>query len=232
MKRKAAKITGQAYAKDTEQPVYTISQNAHTNSAFIADYEDENSNSNGVASFENTDIGEIKKPTKKDSQEDKSTTGKEAGVQLKKSINLLHCTAIMIAVTGHSSVFISSSAILKTTGSIGISLVVWLVGGLINLMLALCFAELGTMLPKAGGPYAYVMRVFGPMPGFLTMWGYVVLIAGPFWAFLAYTAALYIIKPVFPDCDAPSQAVKLLAGWIMSRDLFIHSFIHTSARRL
>ena len=74
------------------------------------------------------------------------------------------------------------------------------------------------MLPQAGGPYAYVLRTFGPLPGFLIMWGYVVLIAGPFWAFLAYTAALYIVKPVFPDCqpDQVDTAVKLLAGWIMS----------------
>lgn len=137
--------------------------------------------------------------------------------QLKKSINLLHCTAIMVAVTGHSSIFISPASILGVTGSIGASLIVWLIGGLINMGLALCFAELGTMLPKAGGPYAYVLRTFGPLPGFLIMWGYVVLIAGPFWAFLAYTAALYIVKPVFPDCrpEDVDTGIKLLAGWIM-----------------
>ena len=74
------------------------------------------------------------------------------------------------------------------------------------------------MMPQAGGPYAYVLKTFGPLPGFLIMWGYVVLIAGPFWAFLAYTAALYIVKPVFPDCQPKEveTAVKLLAGWIMS----------------
>ncbi|XP_070187366.1 Y+L amino acid transporter 2-like, partial [Littorina saxatilis] len=137
--------------------------------------------------------------------------------QLKKSINLLTCTAIMVAVTGHSSIFISPASILRLTGSIGASLVVWLIGGLINLGLALCFAELGTMMPQAGGPYAYVLKTFGPLPGFLIMWGYVVLIAGPFWAFLAYTAALYIVKLVFPDCssDTVETATKVLAGWIM-----------------
>ncbi|KAL5020906.1 hypothetical protein ScPMuIL_000061 [Solemya velum] len=219
MKRKGAKINGQTYTQDSGPAIYTISQDSHTNPAFIADDDDSCSNSSGIASCEDAEVGKTSKQTQIDSQtakeKDKSTSGNETGVQLKKSINLLHCTAIMIAVTGHSSVFISSSAILKTTGSIGTSLIVWLVGGLINLMLALCFAELGTMLPHAGGPYAYVMRVFGPLPGFLIMWGYVVLIAGPFWAFLAYTASLYIIKPIFPDCEAPDGAVKLLAGWIM-----------------
>ncbi|BFZ23600.1 hypothetical protein BsWGS_26639 [Bradybaena similaris] len=138
-------------------------------------------------------------------------------VEMKKSINLLHCTAIMVAVTGHSSIFVSPSFILNLSGSVGATLVVWLIGGLINLGMALCFAELGTMFPKAGGPYSYTMKSFGPLMGFLIMWGYTVLIAGPFWAFLAYTAALYIVKPVFPNCTTGQidTAVNLLAGWIM-----------------
>ncbi|KAL8574594.1 hypothetical protein ACOMHN_061594 [Nucella lapillus] len=74
------------------------------------------------------------------------------------------------------------------------------------------------MIPESGGPYAYVLKTFGPLPGFLFLWGYVVLIVGPFWAFLAYTAALYIVKPVFSDChnDGMDLAVKLLAAWIIS----------------
>jgi amino acid transporter len=76
------------------------------------------------------------------------------------------------------------------------------------------------MLPSAGGPYAYVMKTFGPLPGFLVLWGYMVLISGPFWAFLSYTAALYIFQPFFPDCEAPDNAVKILAGWIMGKLIY------------
>lgn len=121
-------------------------------------------------------------------------------------------------------------------------MIVWLIGGLINLGMALCFAELGTMFPKAGGPYSYTMKSFGPLMGFLIMWGYTVLIAGPFWAFLAYTAALYIVKPVFPNCTTGQidTAVNLLAGWIMSKyhvDIYVLSVLkitiiaHTVLRR-
>ncbi|XP_033754317.1 Y+L amino acid transporter 2-like [Pecten maximus] len=172
-------------------------------------------NSSGVYSIEDkTDSSNDSKLTGKGNK-DENKKDDSSKVEMKKSLNLFHCVAIMVAVTGHSSVFISPSNILRATGSVGGSLIVWLIGGLINMMLALCFAELGTMFPQAGGPYAYVMHTFGPLPGFLIMWGYVVLVAGPFWAFLAYTAALYIVQPVYPDCDAPDGGVKLLAGWIM-----------------
>ncbi|OWF36347.1 large neutral amino acids transporter small subunit 1-like [Mizuhopecten yessoensis] len=173
------------------------------------------SNSSGVYSIDDNQKNSNKnKSTTKDNKDEKKDGGTPK-VAMKRSLTLFHCVAIMVAVTGHSSVFISPSNILRSAGSVGASLVVWLIGGLINMMLALCFAELGTMLPHAGGPYAYVMHTFGPLPGFLIMWGYVVLVAGPFWAFLAYTAALYIVQPVYPDCEAPDSAVKLLAGWIM-----------------
>nr|KAG5707997.1 hypothetical protein BaRGS_025135 [Batillaria attramentaria] len=76
---------------------------------------------------------------------------------------------------------------------------------------------MGTMLPHAGGPYAYVAHTFGSLPGFLIMWGYVVLIACPFWAFQALLAARYTVRVVFLDCQPEDveSAVKLLAGWIL-----------------
>ncbi|XP_069112190.1 cystine/glutamate transporter-like [Argopecten irradians] len=221
--------------KSGDNPVQGIGYYARENPAFTPDITDigfqktvdddavsgssngssSDATSSGVYSIEDkTDATNGAKSSEKGNQ-DEDKKNDSSKVEMKKSLNLLHCVAIMIAVTGHSSVFISPSNIFSATGSVGGSLIVWLVGGLINMMLALCFAELGTMLPHAGGPYAYVMHTFGPLPGFLIMWGYVVLIAGPFWAFLAYTAALYIVQPVYPDCDAPDSGVKLLAGWIM-----------------
>lgn len=138
-------------------------------------------------------------------------------MEMKRSINLLYCTAILVAVTGHSSIFIAPSQIMGVTGSLGWSLLLWLIGGVISMGVALCFAELGTMYPKAGGPYAYAMISFGPLMGFLMVWGYTILIAGPFWAFLAYTAALYITRTLFTSCmpDEVLTATKILAGWII-----------------
>ena len=47
---------------------------------------------------------------------------------------------------------------------------VWIVGGLYTLLGAVCFAELGTMLPEAGGYYVYARQAFGNTVGFAVGW--------------------------------------------------------------
>ncbi|KAK3086739.1 hypothetical protein FSP39_022704 [Pinctada imbricata] len=136
-------------------------------------------------------------------------------VRMKKSINLLHCVAILVAVTGHISVFVSPTEIFRNAGSIGLYLILWVVGGMVNVGTCLCFVEFATMFPNAGGPYAYVMTAFGPLAGFLILWGYMLLVCGPFWAFVSYSASLYILQPMYTDCTPPESGVKLLAGWIL-----------------
>src|SRR5947209_4391734 len=49
-------------------------------------------------------------------------------------------------------------------------LAVWIVGGLYTLVGAACLAELGTMLPEAGGYYVYARRAFGDRVGFAVGW--------------------------------------------------------------
>jgi APA family basic amino acid/polyamine antiporter len=49
-------------------------------------------------------------------------------------------------------------------------LMVWIVGGVYTLVGAMCFAELGTMLPEAGGYYVYARRAFGDGVGFTVGW--------------------------------------------------------------
>jgi APA family basic amino acid/polyamine antiporter len=74
-------------------------------------------------------------------------------------------------------------------------LAVWIVGGLYTLVGAACLAELGTMLPEAGGYYVYARRAFGGIVGFAVGWtdwvtycavlGYVSIAMGEFAVLLA-----------------------------------------------
>lgn len=66
-------------------------------------------------------------------------------VGLKRGIGLMGAVNIIIGVMIGSGIFVSPADALKYSGSIGFCLVVWTVCGVISLLGALCFAELGTV---------------------------------------------------------------------------------------
>jgi amino acid transporter len=70
---------------------------------------------------------------------------------------------------------------------------VWLLGGLLSLMGALCFAELAATYPQSGGAYVYLRRAFGPAVSFLFGWGQLcAMITGTIGS-LAYVFADYAV---------------------------------------
>ncbi|MEE9393262.1 MAG: APC family permease [Planctomycetota bacterium] len=75
-----------------------------------------------------------------------------------------------------AGVFTTSGFLAASLGNSGDLLWAWGLGGLLAGAGALCFAELGAMIPKAGAEYVYVREIFGRRAGFLC--GFVSLVAG------------------------------------------------------
>jgi APA family basic amino acid/polyamine antiporter len=73
------------------------------------------------------------------------------------------------------AVFLVASDMSREVNSMWKVLVVWIVGGVIVLFGALCYAELGAAMPEAGGDYVYVGRGIGPLWGFLYGWTFSVI---------------------------------------------------------
>ncbi len=70
-----------------------------------------------------------------------------------------------------SGIFIVPGAVMRQTGgSVALSLLVWVAGGVLSLLGALTYAEMGAMKPEAGGLYIYIRDGFGPFPAFLFGW--------------------------------------------------------------
>ena len=59
---------------------------------------------------------------------------------------------------------------MRDTGSSALVYLAWIAGGLLSLFGAMTYAELGAMLPYAGGEYVYLRRAYGDTPAFLYMW--------------------------------------------------------------
>ncbi len=112
--------------------------------------------------------------------------------------------------------------ILRTTGSIAslldsywLIIACWLVGGVYVLLGVGTFAELATMLPKAGGSYNYIKLAFGRYLGFITGWfDYIANAIAP--AFFCIVIGEYIVK-LFPSLQQFSTiiAVAFLIGFVL-----------------
>ena len=97
-------------------------------------------------------------------------TERTAGIELIRGLGLWAAVAVVIGDTIGSGIFLVPSAMARMVGSTALVFAAWIVGGLIVLSGAFCYAELGATFPKAGGPYAYLTRGLGPLWGFLFGW--------------------------------------------------------------
>jgi len=95
-------------------------------------------------------------------------------------------------------------------------LLAWVIGGIVALIGAFCFGELGQRRPRAGGGYVYLRETWGPLPAFLYGWTLVLVIATGATAAVAVTFANYALALAgLPDgltVPVAIGAIILLAG--------------------
>ena len=131
---------------------------------------------------------------------------------LKKALGVGFGIAILIGGT-------IGVGILRTPGTIAgmlnnhlLIIMCWILGGVYVLIGAGCYAELATMLPKAGGSYNYVKRAFGDYAGFIIGWfDYLTNAIAP--AFLCIVISEYVIV-ILPFLK--NQSTLLSIGFLMA----------------
>jgi APA family basic amino acid/polyamine antiporter len=109
-----------------------------------------------------------------------------------------------------SGIFRTPGPILRQVGgSVGLSLLVWIVGGLLSLLGALTYAELAARNPEAGGLYCYIRDAFGRAPAFLYGWCLFLVIASGSVAALARVFSEYL-GTVLPISSAGQTIVAVV----------------------
>lgn len=126
----------------------------------------------------------------------------------KREIGVFGGVSLIGGIMIGSGLFYLGSYVLERTGmSLGLSLLAWILGGIISLMGGLCYAELGVSIPRAGGATVYLTEAYHPLVGFLrgfNDW----LLAGP-----GSLAAMAIALPTAlrSFVDLSDMQIKLIA---------------------
>ncbi len=93
-------------------------------------------------------------------------------------------------------IFRTPATVAERLHSPSLVLLAWVIGGIVALIGAFCFGELGQRRPRAGGGYVYLRETFGPLPAFLYGWTLVLVIATGAIAAVAVTFADYTLALV------------------------------------
>ncbi len=112
--------------------------------------------------------------------------------QLKKELSRFDLTMIAIGSMIGSGIFLTPSIIARAIPLPSLIIFVWLIGGVQALCGALTFAELGSMMPGAGGVYVYLSEGYGKLAGFLYGWAYFLVVNTGGIAALSVAFATYL----------------------------------------
>lgn len=108
----------------------------------------------------------------------------------------LGAIAIIVGIVIGAGIFKTPSMVAGITGDAGWILSVWILGGLISLAGALCYAELSTAYPHAGGDYHFLSRAFGKNISFLYAWAKATVINTGSIALLAFVFGDYMTQVI------------------------------------
>ncbi|KAH9063314.1 L-methionine transporter [Lactarius vividus] len=140
------------------------------------------------------------------------------GAVAEKSIGLVNGVALVVGLQIGSGIFSSPGVVVANTGSVGASLIVWLLSGLLGWTGASSFAELGSAIPLNGGAQAYLAYSYGPIISYLFAWTAISALKPGSNAVISLIFAEYLNRlfwhatrsDVSPD-DIPQWAIQVTA---------------------
>ena len=127
----------------------------------------------------------------------------DSGASPQRLLSPLGAIAIIVGIVIGAGIFKTPSLVASITGDVGWALALWVGGAIISLAGALCYAELATLYPHAGGDYHFLTRAYGKNVSFLYGWAKAMVINTGSIALLAFVFGDYMTKvvPLGPHSD-------------------------------
>lgn len=124
--------------------------------------------------------------------------GNDATQQLRpaKQLSVTDAVAIIVGIVIGAGIFRTPSLVAANTSSESMFLLAWVLGGAVSLIGALCYAELSTTFPNAGGDYHFLSLAYGKRLAFLFAWARMSIIQTGSIAVLAYIFGDYLSQVV------------------------------------
>ncbi len=133
------------------------------------------------------------------------------------SLSVWDTVSIIVGIVVGTAIFKLPAGVFQNTSSVAAALGLWVAGGVISLIGALCYAELATTYPRSGGDYEYLTRAFGRWIGFQFAWAQLTIVMTGSIGSMAYAFADYAVR--FGNLSSAST-VWLAAGSVVVLSLF------------
>ncbi|WP_263785507.1 APC family permease [Salinibacter grassmerensis] len=148
--------------------------------------------------------------------------------RLAASLSTVDVVALTVGVVIGASVFETPALVAGNTGSSWSMLLAWALGGGVSIVGALCYAELTTAYPHAGGDYFYFQRAFGDWLAFLFAWARLVVIQTGSIALLAFVFGDYATElwPIAAQYSPSIYAALAVAGLTLLNALGVRQGKH------
>lgn len=120
----------------------------------------------------------------------------ETGAQPKPSLSVFDACTMIVGLIVGAGVFGTPAIVAGAMGDETMIVAVWVAGGIFSIIGALCYAELATAFPSAGGEYYFIQRAYGRSLAFLYGWARMTVIVAGSIAVFAYLFGDYISRVV------------------------------------
>jgi amino acid transporter len=128
----------------------------------------------------------------------------------RRELTLFDSTCIIVGIIIGSAVYRTIPEVAQLAPGVAWLIGLWLLGGLLSLMGAVCYAELATAYPKEGGDYVYLTRGFGRSVGFLFAWCQLWIVRPGSIGAMAFLFADYA-NQIWPQAEGTAAAGVLVA---------------------